>query len=63
MPNMPTVRDYYKSIARLLIEQGASLDMVDSNGGTALHWAIRLNDIETVQLLLEKHANMVRHII
>ena len=56
-----TVEDHFKAIARLLIEQGASLDVGDSNGSTAMHWAIKKNDFVTVRLLLEKNANMVRH--
>ena len=54
-----TVEDHFKAIARLLIEQGASLDIGDSNGSTAMHWAIKKNDFVTVRLLLEKNANMV----
>ena len=42
---------------KLFLEHGAPLDLVDSDGETALHLAVRLDDPELVRRLLEKGAD------
>lgn len=46
------------SIVQLLINRGGDLGVVDYDGWTPLHRAVDQNQIETVQLLLEKEANV-----
>jgi len=44
-------------IVKILLEKGANLDLQDSYGSTALHYAVNMNKPEIVQMLLEKGAN------
>ncbi|EPS26966.1 hypothetical protein PDE_01906 [Penicillium oxalicum 114-2] len=44
-------------IARLILEHGANLEAVDRVGLTALHWAVRENQVETTQFLLARGAD------
>jgi ankyrin repeat protein len=41
---------------RTLVEQGADVNESEPDGTTALHWAVRRSDAETVQLLLDRGA-------
>jgi ankyrin repeat protein len=41
---------------RTLVEHGADVNASEPDGTTALHWAVRRNDLETVHLLLDRGA-------
>lgn len=44
-----------------LVAYGIDVDAVDSYGNTALHYAVRLNNLSTVEYLVEQNAN-VNHV-
>ena len=46
------------SVVQLLLDRGVDLEAVDYYGWTALSWAVDQNQIATVQLLLEREANV-----
>jgi ankyrin repeat protein len=46
-----------ESILEHLIDAGADVNAVDSNGRTPLHNAVRMSHLDTVHLLLRKNAN------
>lgn len=56
-PLMVAVRGQNQKAAERLVKLGAQLDLVDSNGQTALHYAARANNLPLVRLLLLKGAN------
>lgn len=45
-------------MVRLLLDRGADLEIEDSIGGTALHWASARNQLETVKFLLSRRAEI-----
>ncbi len=48
----------YIDIAKLLIAQGANINVQDTNGNTPLMLAVKSNNIDLVKLLLEKNADI-----
>ena len=44
-------------LVKLLINKGANLDLTDSNGITALIYAVQFKNIEILKTLLEHKAN------
>jgi ankyrin repeat protein len=40
-----------------MLKQRANVNATEADGMTALHWAVRGNDLETTQLLLRSGAN------
>ena len=55
---MPAAYYNYKDISRLLIKNGANLDMIEnSHGTTALMVAVRRKSLDTIKLLISKGAN------
>ena len=47
----------HEAVVEALIEHGADVNMLDKNGRGPLHIATQLNDIETVQILLDHRAD------
>lgn len=47
-----------KSAIQALVAQHADVNAADSDGSTALHWAVRHDDLETANLLLHSGANV-----
>jgi ankyrin repeat protein len=43
-------------IMELLIDNGANLDRTDDNGQTALMWAVRYDEYDSIRLLIDKGA-------
>jgi len=43
---------------RALIDQKADINAAQPDGMTALHWAVRLDDLETAKLLIHAGANV-----
>lgn len=56
-PLMLAVNNRDLPMAKLLLEGGAKVDLVDSNGDPALNWACFYGDLPAVELLLQFHAN------
>jgi len=48
---------YYTNYVEFLIEAGAGIDLQDTNGNTALHYAVRLSRPDAVAILLAHKAN------
>lgn len=46
-----------KDLVELLIKSGANLNLTDTNGLTALIYAVQFKNIEMLKLLLEHHAD------
>src|SRR5580765_5193717 len=51
------VKNTDKASARSLLEQHADVNVPETDGTTALHWAARWDDVETAQLLIRSGAN------
>ena len=51
------VKNSDKASARSLLEQHADVNVPETDGTTALHWAARWDDVETAQLLIRSGAN------
>ena len=51
------VKNADKASTRALLAQNADVNAPELDGTTALHWAVRRDDVETTQLLLSKGAN------
>jgi len=51
------VKNSDRASARSLLEQHADVNVPDTDGTTALHWAARWDDVETAQLLIRNGAN------
>src|SRR5579863_3530616 len=47
-----------KEAVRSLVQQKANVNASQSDGTTALHWAVRADDLETVDLLIRAGANV-----
>ena len=43
---------------KALIAQHANVNAAEPDGMTALHWAVRANDVQTAQLLVRAGANV-----
>lgn len=52
------VKNTDKTATRALLKQRADVNAPDVDGTTALHWAVRLDDVETADLLLKGGANV-----
>src|SRR5262245_2991875 len=52
------VRNGQKDTVRALVKQGVDVNSPQPDGTTALHWAVRDNDIETTVLLIGAGANV-----
>src|SRR5690348_7908136 len=48
-----------KQAARTLLQQKADVNATQADGTTALHWAVRWDDLETTDLLLKAGANVM----
>jgi hypothetical protein len=44
--------------ARILLDYKAKIDLIDSSGSTALHYAVMNNHLEMIVLLLDRNANV-----
>ena len=55
---MYAINDGHTDIARLLIENGANVNIQNDDGYTALMYATMMNNIDIVKLLLENGANV-----
>jgi uncharacterized protein len=47
-----------KEAVRALVQQKANVNAAQSDGTTALHWAVRMDDLETADLLIRAGANI-----
>src|SRR5256886_15837866 len=47
-----------KAAVRSLLQKRADVNAAQSDGTTALHWAVRLDDLETADLLIRSGANV-----
>ena len=47
-----------KAAVRSLLQKKANVNAAQSDGTTALHWAVRLDDLETADLLIRSGANV-----
>ena len=47
-----------KEVVQLLLKRGADANALGSGGRTALHWAVGMNKLDLVRLLLEAGANV-----
>src|SRR5882672_6374405 len=47
-----------KAAVRSLLQKKADVNAAQTDGTTALHWAVRLDDLETVDLLIRAGANV-----
>ncbi len=52
------VKNSDKAAVQTLLPQHIDLNATDTDGSTALHWAVRQDDIETVNLLIRGGANV-----
>uniref|UniRef100_A0A182NUT9 ANK_REP_REGION domain-containing protein n=1 Tax=Anopheles dirus TaxID=7168 RepID=A0A182NUT9_9DIPT len=57
-PLQIAARKGYPDVARLLLAQGASVQPRDTNGNSALHFAVECGCVKTVRLLLRHGANV-----
>jgi len=46
------------ALVRLLVSQKADVNAIQTDGSTALHWAVRADDLETADLLIRAGANI-----
>jgi uncharacterized protein len=46
-------------VARLLVEAGADLSIVDDKGWTPLHWAAKLGDAELIMTMIDSDGDIV----
>jgi hypothetical protein len=53
-------RKGHVEVIKLLLDRGAEVDRVDSNGFTALGWACRKGHVEVIKLLLDRGAKVDR---
>lgn len=51
-------KEVYPETIEILIKSGASVNIVNKNGDTALHYAAKRNDLESILLLLKYGANV-----
>src|SRR5438034_4311590 len=47
-----------KAAVRSLLQKKADVNAAQTDGTTALHWAVRLDDLETAELLIRSGANV-----
>ena len=52
------VKQGNRTAVRALINQHANVNAAEPDGMTALHWAVRANDVDTAQLLVRAGANV-----
>jgi ankyrin repeat protein len=57
-PLMAAVFKNYVDITKMLLDLDADVNIADSNGNTALHYAVRFSYIEIVKLLISKNADI-----
>uniref|UniRef100_A0A182QMF6 Uncharacterized protein n=1 Tax=Anopheles farauti TaxID=69004 RepID=A0A182QMF6_9DIPT len=57
-PLQIAARKGYPDVARLLLEQGANVQLRDGNGNSALHFAVERGCVQTVRLLLRYGARV-----
>ena len=57
-PLVAAVRAGNSNAVRLLLQQKVNVNAPQSNGATALHWAVHLDDLSTADLLLKAGANV-----
>lgn len=60
-PVFLAVKEGYVSAVKRLIEDGADVDLVDTDGYTPLLVAVEMNSYELTKLLVEKSSNATRH--
>lgn len=48
----------YTGIVKLLLDRGADIESCDKHGVSALIWAVRCRNLETVKLLLDRGVNI-----
>uniref|UniRef100_A0A182P664 ANK_REP_REGION domain-containing protein n=1 Tax=Anopheles epiroticus TaxID=199890 RepID=A0A182P664_9DIPT len=56
-PLQIATRNGYSDVAQILLEQGANVQLRDTNGNSALHFAIESGCVKTVRLLLRHGAS------
>src|SRR5262245_49627890 len=52
------VKNLDRATVRALLQKGADANATESDGTTALHWAVSRDDLQTVELLLGAGANV-----
>ena len=55
---MAAVFKNYLDITKMLLDLDADVDIVDANGNTALHYAVRFSYVEIIRLLIAKGADI-----
>ena len=60
-PLMVALSDKNIRVAKILLSNGADVDVLDQDGNTALHKAVEENNYEIAQLLLEYHSDLRKH--
>ena len=58
VPLAEAVKSADRAAVRALLQQGVEVDAAESDGMTALHWAVHNDDAETVSLLIGAGANV-----
>jgi ankyrin repeat protein len=59
-PLLAAVKKSDSAAVRLLLEQGASVNLAGADGTTALHWAVEMDNLEMTRLLLKAGADAKR---